>query len=184
MARRSRKNRVLAGQISLDLRFFDRATIHAAAEEVVDKEVSEAALEVAVDSLKLPKRKPDKSYDLSIHDTDKKMILNRLGESTKKLIYEAVPHSKKVQKFISDRAKQTNDPDFPDKLRSCFVAEYKRLIQDEGLVGDELFGAIRQAISDRIESGAAKFAAQAILVHLFIICEIFMRPEENSDATA
>lgn len=63
------------------------------------------------------------------------------------------------------------------------MREYIRLY-DSGIYGDELFESIRQSISTRIPNPHLKFAAQAILVHLFIICELFKRPEEVTNAAS
>ena len=183
MARRRRRNRASASQMLLTFQFYDQATAYATVNELEDKELSETALELAIESLDLNGEPLDLKYTLSIHDTDRKLELNRLGESTKQLIYEAAPHSKMVEDFISNHAKQTNDQSFPKKLRSCFMREYLRLY-DLGIYGDELFENIRQAISSRISDPHLNFAAQAILVHLFIICDIFKHPEEVTNAAS
>lgn len=183
MSRRGKKNKASAGQLLMAFQFYDQGAAYATVNELEDKELSETALEVAVKSLDLSGEPLDLKYTLSIHDTDRKLELNRLGDITRQLIYEAAPHSKTVEDFISNHAKQANDPSFPKKLRSCFMREYIRLY-DSGIYGDELFESIRQSISTRIPNPHLKFAAQAILVHLFIICELFKRPEEVTNAAS
>ena len=182
MTRRSKKNRVFAGQMGLDLQYFDAATrkalIDKAAIEVLEKDVTYASLEAAIDALELPDTDPNLGYDLTIHDTDKKLNRNKLGEPTQKLIQEAAQHSAIVEKFISERAKQTNDSDFPIRLRYYFVSLYNKLYLEDEIYGDELFEAVRQAASQNAKSDSCKFATLAILVHLFIICDIFLRPED------
>ena len=188
MTRRSKKNRVVAGQMGLDLQYFDAATrkalIDQAAIEVAEKDVTYASLEAAIDALKLPDTDPNAGYDLTIHDTDKKLDLNKLGEPTKNLILEAAQHSAIVEKFISERAKQTNDSAFPAKLRFFFVSLYNKFFLEDGIYGDELFEAVRQAASESVKSDSCKFATLAILVHLFIICDIFLRPEDMKNAAS
>lgn len=183
MGRRGKKYKASASQLFLKFQFYDQSSAYATVNELEDKELSETALEVAIGSLDLSGEPLDLKYTLSIHNTDKKLEINQLGDSTRQLIYEAAPHSKMVEDFISNHAKQTNDLNFPKKLRSCFMKEYLRLY-DSGIYGDELFESIRQAVSSRISDPHLKFAAQAILVHLFIICDIFKHPEEVSNATS
>ena len=135
-----------------------------------------AILEEAVNSIKFPESDQSLEYDLSINDTDAKITYNRLGDESRQIIREAAQFSSIVEKFISDRARDTNDPEFPKKLRSFFFREYKRLLVDSGIFGDELFVMVNNAVSALIKSPMAKFAANAILVHLFIICDLFERP--------
>ena len=188
MSRQNKKNKVFAGQMGLGLQFIDAATakamIDAAAIEVAEKDVTYASLEAAINSLRLPKTDPNIGFDFKIHDTDKKLNINSLGEPTKNLILEAAQHSAKVQKFISERAKQTNDPSVPARLRYFFVSLYNKFYVEDGIYGDELFEAIRQAASKSVESDSCKFATQAILVHLFIICDVFLRPEDVKNAAS
>lgn len=183
MSKRKKKNKASASQLLMAFQFYDQATAYATINELEDKELSETALEVVIQSLDLNGETLDLKYTLSIHNTDKKLELNQLGDSTKQLIYEAAPYSKMVEDFISNHTKQTNDQSFPKKLRTCFMREYLRLY-DSGVYGDELFESIRQAISSRIPDPHLKFAAQAILVHLFLICDIFKHPEEVTDAAS
>lgn len=182
MSRRGKKNKQFVGQMGLDLQYFGAATskalIDAAALEVAEKDVTYASLEAAIDALELPDTDPNIGYDLTIHDTNRKLDINQLGDPTKNLILEAAQHSAVVEKFISDRAKQTNDSDFPAKLRYFFVSLYNKFFLEDGIYGDELFEAVRQAASKSVKSDSCKFATLAILVHLFIICDIFLRPED------
>lgn len=167
-------------QTQLNLEFAGVATIKAMAEEA--ETLDTAILESAVNSLELPDSDPSLKYDLSIMDTETKIIYNRLDEPTRQIIREAAPFSVVVQKFISDRARDTNDPDFPKKLRSFFFREYRKHLVDRGIIGDELFSLVNTAVRSLIKQPSAKFAADAILVHLFIICDLFERPP--SDAIA
>ena len=79
--------------MGLDLQFISAATtkamINAAAIEVAEKDVTYSSLEAAIDSLKLPKTDPGIGFDLKIHDTDKKLDLNKLGDPTKKVIVKS-----------------------------------------------------------------------------------------------
>lgn len=188
MSRHSRKRKDLAGQMQMIFQVYGeethKATIASAARDVGDKDATYASLEDAIESLDLPKSSPDDRYDLSIHDTQKKLDVNLLGEPTIRLIREAAQHSAIVEQFISDRAKQTNDPDFPYKLRGFFLDAYNTAIREKGVFGDALFSDIRQTIAERMTTGSGKFAIQAILVHLFIICDVFRRLEEGPHAAS
>ncbi len=180
MARRNRRFIDNANQILLELDHAGAAIEDARRHEDVD--VDPYVLEEAVKCLALPACDPDLTDDLFISDTKAKLELNHLGEPTRKLIREVINHSATVETFIKDHAKETNDPRFPQKLRSFFSHEYKRLITQEGMLGDGLFSGIRDAVAGLIPNPKLKCAAQSILVHLFLICDLFMRPEENADA--
>lgn len=188
MSRQRRKRKELAERVQMLFPLYSeethKATIASAARDVGDKDVTYASLEAAIESLDLPKSNPDDRYDLSIHDTQKKLNVNLLGEPTIRQIQEAAQYSSTVEQFISDRAKQTNDPDFPYKLRGFFLDAYNTAIRERGIFGDALFADIRQTIAERMTTTSGKFAIQAILVHLFIICDVFRRPEEEHHAAS
>ncbi len=188
MSRQRRKREALAEQMQMLIPLYSeethKATVASAARDIGDKDVTYASLEAAIESLELPKSNPDNGYDLSIHDTKKKLDVNLLGEPTIRQIQEAAQHSATVEQFISDRAKLTNDSDFPYKLRGFFLDAYNTAIREKGIFGDALFADIRQAISERMTTASGKFAIQAILVHLFIICDVFRRPEEELHAAS
>ena len=172
---RRRQNNI--SQAQLALQYASVATAHAMAEKADVLDI--AILEEAVNSIELPKSDQSLEYDLSINDTEAKIAHNHFGDVSRPIIREAAPFSSIVEKFISDRARDTNDPEFPMKLRSFFFREYRRLLVDSGIFGDELFVMVNTAVSALIKSPAAKFAANAILVHLFIICDLFERPPSD-----
>ena len=178
--RRNRATKAWQDQINLDLQYASTAVSHVM--EECEDDFNVIILEDAVNSLELPDCDPSLQYDLKINDTQKKIICNSLHERTIALIQEGAAHSRVIEEFISERAKGTNDPDFPKKLRSFFFREYKRLLANEGLWGDELFEGVRNAVSALIRNPKAKCAALSILVHLFIICDLFERPPENASA--
>ena len=161
-------------QTQFALEYASAATAHTMSEKADVLDI--AILEEAVNSIKFPESDQSLEYDLSINDTDAKITYNRLGDESRQIIREAAQFSSIVEKFISDRARDTNDPEFPKKLRSFFFREYKRLLVDSGIFGDELFVMVNNAVSALIKSPMAEFAANAILFHLFIICDLFERP--------
>ena len=178
-----RRNRKFINQANHDLLELDYAgTIVASIQEEEDVDVSVSILEEAITSLRLPSCDPNMTEDLYMADTREKLKLNRLGDPTRKLIQEVINHSSTVEAFIKDHAKGTNDPDFPKKLRAIFFREYKRLFEQQGLYGDDLFSGVRDAISAMIPKPELKCAALSILVHLFIICDLFERPPQNDSA--
>jgi hypothetical protein len=75
-----------------------------------------------------------------------------------------------VKEYIAERANMA--PDFPDRLRGGFVAEYERL-SCEGLRGDALFFALRVFAAPSHLSLERQMAGVAVLVHLFRICQVF-----------
>lgn len=178
MARRNRRFIDNANQIRLGLDF--AGAILDDIQRQSDEEFSVAILQKAIKSLKLPPCDPDLTDDLYISDTKAKLQLNHLGDSTIRLIHEVINYSALVEEFIKDYAKETNDQGFPKKLRSFFFHEYKKLYVEQGLIGDPLFSGVRDAVSALIPDPKLKCAAQSILVHLFLICDLFMRPEENA----
>ncbi len=180
MARRNRRFIDNANQIRLDLDFAGAAIEDARRYEDID--VDAYVLEEAVKCLQLPDCDPDLTDDLFISDTNAKLEINRLGEPTRKLIREVINHSATVEAFIKDHAKETNDSEFPQKLRSFFTREYKKLLNQNAIFGDGLFSGVRDAVARLIPKPELKCAALSILVHLFLICDLFRRPEENANA--
>jgi hypothetical protein len=75
-----------------------------------------------------------------------------------------------VKDYVAERAAMS--PDFPERLRGGFVAEYERL-HAEALRGDDLFLALRAFASPPHEDLKRQVAGLAVLVHLFRICEVF-----------
>ena len=167
MARRNRRFIDNANQIRLDLDFAGAAIEDARRYEDID--VDAYVLEEAVKCLQLPDCDPDLTDDLFISDT-------------RKLIREVINHSATVEAFIKDHAKETNDSEFPQKLRSFFTREYKKLLNQNAIFGDGLFSGVRDAVARLIPKPELKCAALSILVHLFLICDLFRRPEENANA--
>ena len=146
---------------------------------------NESILEDAVNSIVLPPNNPELEYDNTIVNVDDKLRVNCLGSVIQRIIRKEAANSTVVEQFIRDRAKQTNDEEFPKKLRSFFFNEYKRLLMPEegdGLFGDPLFFGVRDAVAERIRNESAKKAAVAILVHLFLICDLFERPKQDAVA--
>lgn len=182
MSRRGRKNRDFARQMELGLPLFGMMTTKATADNLTQDvergEVTAASLEAAIGELQLPDTDPDTGFDLTIHDTASKLRFNQLGDQTRNIILEFAQHSATVEKFISERAKQTNDPYFPARLSHFFVSLYRKFFREDGIYGDELFEAIGQAASHSVKSAQRKTATKAILVHLFLICDVFERPME------
>ena len=144
---------------------------------------NDRVLEGAVNSIELPPNNPELEYDNIIVKVEDKLRVNCLGPLVQRIIRKEAANSTVVEQFIRDRAKQTNDEEFPKKLRSFFFNEYKRLLMPEegdGLFGDLLFIGVRDAVAERIRNESAKKAA--ILVHLFLICDLFERPKQDAVA--
>jgi hypothetical protein len=75
-----------------------------------------------------------------------------------------------VKDYVAGRAVMS--PDFPERLRGGFVAEYDSL-HATGLRGDDLFLALRAFAAPPHQDLKRQVAGLAVLVHLFRICEVF-----------
>ena len=77
--------------------------------------------------------------------------------------------AKHVAEFIG------NSPDahFGDRLKEGFVSEYKRLLNEDGLKGDDLFSALLDFASAGKGEFRIRAAGLGVLVYLFEKCEVF-----------
>lgn len=92
-------------QTQFALEYASAATAHTMSEKADVLDI--AILEEAVNSIKFPESDQSLEYDLSINDTDAKITYNRLGDESRQIIREAAQFSSIVEKFISDRARDT-----------------------------------------------------------------------------
>jgi hypothetical protein len=99
-----------------------------------------------------------------------KMTNNELTDRVSRDMATGLLGADIVKEYVARRA--VMDPDFPERLRGGFVAEYDRL-HNEGLRGDELFMALRAFAAPPHTDLNRQTAGLAVLVHLFRICEVF-----------
>ena len=87
----------------------------------------------------------NQSDSYTILPPKEKIMKNRLSGETEKLITMGLTQAKHVAEFIGN----SPDVNFGDRLKEGFVSEYKRLLNEEGLEGDDLFMALLDFASAR-----------------------------------
>lgn len=114
----------------------------------------------------------DPSTDFEVLDPRSKMKRNALGRRTDKLLRMGLMRTSEVRAYLVHHA--ALDPDFPERLKARFVAEYQAA-HGQGLRGDDLFAAL----VDFAHQGATRFeltaAGLAVVCYLFETCEVFER---------
>ncbi len=108
--------------------------------------------------------------DFRITDPRKKMSRNRLTDRVHFELSLALSKAKEVGAFVEQMA--VLDPEFPERLKAGFVAEYDRL-RTEGIDGDALFEALRDFSSSGFQEFKYRAAGVAVLSYLFEKCEVF-----------
>lgn len=106
-------------------------------------------------------------------DIEEKLHLNELGDTVRTQVELGMAQEAEVGRFLSSMEQIL--PRLSDNLVAKFKALYYQGIS-EGLHGDALFGSIVGAAM--LNCGTAltaeiEAAALAVVVHLFVICEIF-----------
>ena len=99
-----------------------------------------------------------------------KIAKNGLSHGSQAVIAGALGVTREVGQYVRDVSKL--DPDFPERLKAGFLAEYWRL-RGTGLVGDELFDMMCRFAQRGFESTTKQSAGLAVMVYLFETCEIF-----------
>ena len=146
-------------------------------------QLDDEVLEKAVNALGFPVPDQLTCSDYKTMTVPKKMEKNhlgedeRLGETVKMIIGSCMCHSRRVGTFIYERCR--TEPSFAETLRTYFCQLYANF-RHEGLLGDDLFLAMtchfRKVVGDEFQS-----AATAILVHLFLICDVFEKSGEPNE---
>ncbi|MDP1760570.1 MAG: HNH endonuclease [Candidatus Woesebacteria bacterium] len=98
-----------------------------------------------------------------------KIRKNGLSNNCEKLITMGMTQVKQVADFIE----RSPDIDFGERLKEGFVAKYKKLKNEENLIGDDLFNNLLEFASAGSNDFKQKAAGLAILVYLFEKCEVF-----------
>ena len=96
-----------------------------------------------------------------------KILKNKLSTAIEGRIVMGMARVKEVQKFISLHP----DIDFGERLKTGFVHEYKRQLQ-EGLESDALFMSLLRFASRQRQY---EYAGLVVLVYLFEACEVFKK---------
>lgn len=98
-----------------------------------------------------------------------KIQKNGLSGQSQWLIRMGLAVAQEVGRYVEAVARE--DDQFPERLKSGFLAEYHRLRQ-KGLCGDELFLGMCEIAGQGLDF-PAKMAGIAVLVYLFEKCEVF-----------
>jgi len=110
------------------------------------------------------------SLDFEVIDPREKMRRNGLTQQIEFLLTLGLGKAAEVKDFVQYVAYR--DAEFPERLRTGFINEYHRLIQ-EGYYGDSLFEALRIFSCRASQDFALQAAGLAVLAYLFNICEVF-----------
>ena len=108
--------------------------------------------------------------DLRVIPPREKIVRNELSNQAANVIAGALLNARLVSAFVEDTA--LDDPDFPERLKSGFLAEYHRLRQ-QGTRGDELFELMCAFAQRGMRSQAQRSAGLTVLVYLFEKCDVF-----------
>lgn len=109
------------------------------------------------------------SDSLTIIPPRQKIKKNELSASIEQLITMGMTQVRQVNNFIS----KCPDIEFGERLSQGFVTEYERLKNEEGLKGDDLFGALLDFASGKSNDFKERAAGLTVLVYLFEKCEVF-----------
>lgn len=129
-----------------------------------------AELEVLTKAIAGPRAASDGNLDLL--PLREKMAKNDMSEASHGLLTMATSTTRQTSNFVELSA--ALDPDFPDRIRAGFQAEYRRLFVD-GFRGDELFEALCDFASRGSSDIRRRVAGIGIVGYLFERCEVFER---------
>ena len=146
------------------------ATVQIGMEDAFAK-VGFAELEELVSQFSLfPPTSPDPTIVLL--PPEAKMEKNALGHRSRHLVTSGLANSPTIRRFVSSM--ESEDPDWPDRLKTGFVNEYLRL-RKEGYRGDDLFELMCAYAARGFPEQSTRCAAISVLVYLFEACEVFER---------
>ncbi|MDQ4418839.1 hypothetical protein OOT33_00055 [Sphingobium sp. DEHP117] len=101
---------------------------------------------------------------------DEKIRKNDLTNASRHIIAAGLVSQATVAGYVE--AETQLDSDFPDKLKSGFLAEYYAL-KHKGHKGDELFELMCAFAVRGLKKQGDRTAGLAVLVYLFEICDVF-----------
>ena len=131
-------------------------------------EVDFSELEHAVSWVTNQTPQPDESFDLIT--PNEKIRRNVLSNGARRIIAAGLTSRDTVGKYVEAEAQL--DGEFPERLKTGFLAEYYRL-RKEGHRGDELFELMCAFAQRGMKRQADRTAGIAVLVYLFEICDVF-----------
>jgi hypothetical protein len=133
-------------------------------------EVSYADLDAVIGVLDSKPLSLPSDSNLILIPPSEKIRRNELSEYVHHQILIGMLRSAQVGHYIRERA--LLDPDFPNRLRTIFVGEYRRL-RDAGLRSDSLFFGLAKFATSRRAGLQGQISGLTVLVYLFETCEVF-----------
>ncbi len=109
-------------------------------------------------------------HDFKLISPEEKIAKNSLSSGSRHVIASGLSGQKIVAQFVE--AETRLDTDFPDRLKSGFLAEYYRL-RTLGHRDDELFELMCSFAQRGAKTQATRTAGLAVLIYLFEICDVF-----------
>lgn len=106
----------------------------------------------------------------AIISPEEKIKKNELSNSSRHIIAAGLTSRATVAAYVE--AETQLDPDFPEKLKAGFLAEYWKLRKERHL-GDELFELMCAFAQRGCTKQGDKTAGLAVLIYLFEICDVF-----------
>lgn len=110
------------------------------------------------------------TVDFALLTPDEKIRKNNLSNGIRHIIIAGLAGRKVVADFVEAETK--DDPHFPERLKSDFLAEYHRL-RALGHRDNELFDLMCVFAQRGLEGQAQKTAGLSVLVYLFELCDVF-----------
>src|SRR3989338_10573752 len=110
---------------------------------------------------------PSDSY--TIIPPKEKIRKNNLSSTTEQLITMGLTQVRQVAHFIDN----SPDVEFGERLKQGFVSEYEKILNGDGLKGDDLFNALLEFASGGSNDFKNRAAGLTVLVYLFEKCEVF-----------
>ncbi|MBD1889192.1 hypothetical protein [Coleofasciculus sp. FACHB-SPT9] len=120
--------------------------------------------------LAMPPASPEINFNLT--DITQKISKNHLTQEVHFLLTMGMGKVKEVGRFIEHNALLR--PDFPEKLKAGFFAEYQRLCT-AGIEGDALFDSLYKFSCGNSADIRKAAAGLAVLSYFFEKCEVFER---------
>lgn len=108
--------------------------------------------------------------DFSLLTPEAKIDKNQLSNGSRHVIAAGLSSRKVVAAFVE--AETQLDSDFPDRLKSGFLAQYHSL-RSKGHQNNELFELMCLFAQRGAKSQAHRTGGLAVLVYLFEICDVF-----------
>jgi hypothetical protein len=101
---------------------------------------------------------------------EEKINKNELSNGSRHIILGGLTSRATVAAYVEAETKL--DPDFPERLKSGFLAEYYKL-RSQGYKGDVLFELMCAFAQRGAKNQADRTAGLAVLIYLFEICDVF-----------